>query len=315
MSFKLTELCVEMTLREGLQAMRNSIGTSSDQIDDIFSELTAPYLNKNYGESELEKIKHLVQAPIKITHGWSDQNDIKVPEITINLTSANETEAHAGIEDYAGHIDEVLESTVLVDLFDCDSYSDITGTIICTTSNPDLTTVRTGNILVDSDGNEFKILGGITNDTGDKHFAISTGQVVNLTGCKIRTAYSGTRTTVRGVRETESILIGIITENPLATKYLFHIVKYILLSRKNDLLARGLEISTYDASDFIKWGELPQAFIRSLTLRARFIENTWNADKVGILENINNHIGVNSERPADEEYSVVQCSTMNIDLE
>lgn len=275
MAFQLTELILESVIRDGLKTVKDSLGTSTDVIDDIFESLTNAWLNHYYGNKEINKIKEMVQKPINIVHGFS-MGDYKQPTICINLVSNVESELYASMNDFLEEEDTDITPTTIVSLFDVDMYDDVSGLIDATSSNPDLSAVRAGQIFVDGDGNEYAIIGGITNEDGDKHFVISSGQDINLIGCSIISNVSISRRERKGVRESENLMISISTENALLTKYLYTIVKYILLSNKQTMIERGLEISSYDGSDFTRMDRLPEnLFTRFLTLKANFIENTW----------------------------------------
>ena len=100
MSFKLTELILEATLRDGLSMIRNSINTSRDIIEDIFADLKQPWLITYFGQNEINKIKDaILNKEISIVQGYS-LADLKEPTIAINLSSNRELEDHAGFDDY-----------------------------------------------------------------------------------------------------------------------------------------------------------------------------------------------------------------------
>lgn len=303
MPFILTELVVESILRDGLLDMRESFGTSRDQVDDVFGELTAAHLNVHYGDAELEKIKKLIKEPIQIVQGFP-LTDVKPPLVSINLVSDSEVESQSAMDDFLEETDVDVAPTVLMGPLDADSYNDKTGMVVVDTANPNLATLRVGNVFVDGSAAEFSIVGGITNDTGDKRFAIAKGQTVNLVGVKVVSPLSIERTLRRAVRDTESLQLAIMTENQLATKYLYTVVKYILVSRKMDMLARGVEITTFDGSDFARTERLPEnVFTRFITLRSRFVEHSWSGEKLNLIDSVDGAILVKRDlvRREDED--------------
>ena len=309
MGFILTELIVETILRDGLEKIRESIGTADDAIDIIFSEMTQPYLNYYYGQAEINKIKTLIKAPIEISQGYP-LSDIKVPYIGINLQSANESQPLALIADYAGFEETSITPETLIGPFDADSYNPVDGIVDATSSNVDLSAIHTSSIWVDGDGVSHTILGGIKNEVGLKTFAISTGlsPSLNLTQTKFISSISTEVRKIRKVRESENVLLLIGSENALSTKYLFTIVKYIFLSQRAQRIARGLAISSYDGTDFSRADRLPDNwFTRFMTIKSSVIEHSWTetpVDQIGDILPIINVPQDEYPRPNQEDLTV-----------
>lgn len=307
MPFILPEMVVESILRDSLTACRNSLDTENDQILDVFGELLAPHLSKSYGEAEINKIKELIKIPnlkpLRIVHGYS-LDDLKLPLISLNLASDQEVERLASLSDLKGSTDSSTAPVVFVGTMSADSYDSLTGMVIVNTANPDLSAIRVGNVFVDGSGNEFPIVGAITNESGDKRFAIKKGVVgLNLVGCQIVSSLKFKRTETKAIRTAESVLINILTEDALTTKYLYILIKYFLNARRMDFLSRGMDLVTFSGSDFGRQERLPaNVFVRSITVRSNCVEHSWDSGSVPLLDSINPIVQVSQDDlPRDDE--------------
>lgn len=313
MPFVLTELVVESIIRDGLADIRKSIGTDKDQIKDIFATLALPYLEKEYGQQEIQDISDMVletppNPPIEIVQGFPNEQ-AHTRQISINLERDGESEQHASLDDFVEEDDIAIPPTILIPTFNADSYAPLTGVVAVNGANLNLSNIQTGSIFVDGGGFYYPIIGGITNTNGDKRFSIARGQTPNLTGCKIISPLASKRSIIRGIRCNENVVLTVLTEVPLMTKYLYTIVKYIVASRKTDFMARGLDIDTFDGSDFHRASHLPaNPYQRYLVLRPRFIEHTWVAENVTLLGQVNAAIKVKRDlyRRDDEDLMTVQ---------
>lgn len=286
MPFILPDLVIESILRDGIREIKNSLGTQYDKIEDIFSSLRQPYLANDYGAREIDLIKNLIKQTIQITHGWP-LTDFKEPRITILLANDTEQEAFAGEGDDVDELDEEIEPAVIVGPMDADSYNPATGEVDVTSSGEDLGNVKNTFLLRDGSGVEFPILGGITNETADKHFFIPKNQTVDLNDISIISPLNFERSIIKGVRTQELISIVISTEQALATKYLYTIIKYILLSKKMEIIRRGLELTTYSGNDFTNFERIPNhVFSRTISFRAGFVEHTWRDSTAQMIDNL-----------------------------
>lgn len=294
MPFILPDLVIESVLREGFHNLRESLGGENDQIEDIFSDLKSPYLNSLYGEKELKKIKDFIVKPIFITHSFN-LNPTQLPCVAINLNQVQEIQPQAYMDDYIGVIDEPITPTEIIATLVADSYDPVTGVVVLNTADPNLANVRVNQLLVDGNGNEYPILGGITNDPGDKRVSIKTKICdFDLSNVKIISNLNFERKLQKSINESETIVLPIVTEEPLLTKYLFIIIKYILNSRKSSLIARGVAITSFDATDFNRWGvKLPDnCYARFISARFQRIEQTWVGEKVSLIEAVNPTPGI-----------------------
>jgi hypothetical protein len=284
MGFPLSDLILESVIREGLENLRRM----PEIIDDLFSQLGSlpNSLANKYGQKELNKIKTLVQdREVSIIQAFPI-NNTPMPCISLQLLAAQEDVPLAAMDDYQEEIQVPMSSEDLaaqilasnVSLLSYDSFSGVVGISDAT----DLSSVHINHLLVDSSGNEFYILGGINNTTGSKSVIIKKQANLNIVGPSlIKSSINYDQYQVRTNVEKENILLGIHTKDMLTTKYLYTIIKYIIESRKKDLIDRGFILATYEGSDFNINERFESDFIysRYLTVSGR-IYNTWNSDQV-----------------------------------
>lgn len=287
MGFIFTDLVVESIIRDGLADMRAKLSTSNDQVPDLFSEMLASHLSVKYGSSEIAKIESMVlNNDIAVVHAFA-QIATSIPCISLQLVSNSEDESLAGVSDFAGNADVSITPTIYVSGITCDSYDPIIGVVDMSSANPNLAQVRTGNMFQDGTLNKYEIIGAIDNTLGHKTIAIEKGLTLNLTGCSIMSATSIERRETKYIPDRESIMIGLHTENALQTKYLYNIVKYILVSRKDDLIQRGAGLISLEASDFtFDISKLPDnVFTRSITARL-LVYHTFRTGLVQLVDSV-----------------------------
>lgn len=281
MAFILSELVIESTIREGLANVRQD----ESIINDVFGQLLSLPVSPKYGEKELNKIKKLIKEPLPIVHSYMPVES-KVPCISIQLLSAAEREDHASMEDFYDDVtrpmtDEELEAEVIVNSVTIDSYDPQTG-IVSINDSTNLSNVHINHVLEDANGLEFSILGGVDNTTGQKQFYIQKqADLETSQPAKIKTIFETIQYEQKINVENETILIGVHTKEPLLTKYLYTLIKYFILSRKQDLVSRCFTLATYEGSDFTRNMEYQSdhVYTRYITVRGR-IENEWRADQV-----------------------------------
>lgn len=304
MPFIMPELVVESILRDGLRIIKDTIDTPDDLIEEIFGDLRSNHLNEYFGDSEINKIKRLIKEhTLYISQGYP-LTDVKLPLININLQNTSEAEQYAAHDDFIGEEDTEIEDIIIVPEFTADNYNPVTGLIQCNFESPDLSQVQTGNIFKDGDGKEFSILGGIENTNDEKHFFISKGQTVNLVDAVITGGIKRERAVLSGVRTSENILLSISSEQALLTKYLATIVTFVILANKTEMIKRGLELSSFDISDFARADDrMPEnIWTRFITLRIRFVEHSWSIEKAQLINLANASIKVKRDLyPRDNE--------------
>lgn len=289
MGFLIPELIVESIIRDGLLNVR----TSPEVIDDVFSQLTKAYADRKYGEAELTKIKAMVDKDIPVLYSYH-QVDAMAPAISIMVGTDNEDRKRDHLDDHYEEaeyeiVDEdELEALHRVDNLQVLSFDNTTGKVTVTDTT-DLSPVYKGMIYVDSGQTEHTITGGIDNTVGNKSFFINKLDEVDISDATgfIKSSLNYKRYEIRGVTNDVQLVIGIHTKDALMTKYLYVLIKYFLVSRKKDMIKRGLYVSMHNGSDFNLNSSFvgDQVYTRFLTLTGKE-DNTWRSDQVILIDNV-----------------------------
>jgi len=288
--FLMPELILESLIRDGFQNVKDD----PKIIDDIFAQLTRTYNSRKYGSGEITKIKAMIQKEVAVVYSYS-QVDANVPCISIMIGSDIESKARDHLGDhYAEATEDItdlaeLEALNRVEDLQATAYNPLTGQITVDDSS-DLTNVYKGMIFVDAEGNEFELLAGINNLPGQKMITIQKQAEVALTGpdeMLIKSSLDYKQFEVKGVTGDVSLVLGVHTKDVLTTKYLYILLKYFILSRKKDMILRGLYVSMYSGSDFNRDSEYvgDQVYTRFLTISGK-IDDTWQSDQVVLIDNI-----------------------------
>jgi hypothetical protein len=168
------------------------------------------------------------------------------------------------------------------------SYDPTTGKVVVDDTT-DLSPVYKGMIYVDSTATEHFILGNINNTVGDKSFFLNKNEDVDFhdTTGFIKSSLDYEVYEVKGVTGDEQLVIGVHSKDALTTKYLYILIKYFILSRKPDMIKRGLYLSSYSGSDFNRDSAYigDQVFTRFCTITGK-IDDTWRSDQVILVDNI-----------------------------
>ena len=289
MPFVLPDLVIESVLRDGFENARNNEAV----VDDVFANLTRAFASSKYGQAELEKIKNLVQnREVSIIHSFN-LAQTKMPTISIQLAEDTEDEEQARMSDLLSYESRPftdptrIANLVVVGSFTPLAYDSSTGEVKVPDS-VDLSQVHANLLFVDSASVEHPIIGIIDNTIGNKRFFIDKGATVGLgAGAEIKSSIDFDQVKIKGNREDTALILGIHSKNALITKYLYILVKYFLLSRKDDICSRGLELSTYSGSDFTRNMEYGGDVIysRYITIKGA-VENEWDHSKVALIDNV-----------------------------
>lgn len=290
MPFILSDLVIESIIRDGLDNLRRD----ETIVDDVFQNLTRVFAKSKYGQREIAKIKkHFIDNEVKVVHSFGDVK-ANMPCISIQLIDNPEDTKLARMDDFEDDVrtditdpaelaDLIVESNITIDSYDAQSG------IVYIDDSADLSDVHRNLILEDIDGNEFNILGGVDNTNGSKKVLIEPNQeILNISGpALIKSSLNFTQNELRGTTEWDNLLLGVHTKEALTTKYLYTLVKYFLLSRKLDMMKRGIELSTYSGSDFNRNMEYAgdKVYTRFLTMKGK-VEHTWSSDKVDLIDDI-----------------------------
>lgn len=286
MGINLTDLIIEATIRDGIEFLRQN----PDRLDDVFAPLLRTYASKKYGQNEINKIKALIQAKnVAVVHSFHEAAS-KSPCYSIQLGAEGEAKDRAHLSDHEADVQTFItdeSSLIRVPAF-TPTASDPTSGKISVADGVDLSTAYPGYIFKDADGAEYQILRGISNVTGDKYFFVAKGETPDISGpCIIKTFLDYTQHEEKGDTSQVNILIGCHSKDALLTKYLYIILKFIMKSRKRDLIKRGLVNSSFQGSDFtrdLKY-EGDMVFTRFFTISGQ-VDDTWHSDDVELIDNV-----------------------------
>lgn len=289
MGFNLPELIVESIIRDGIQNVKNDLTI----IPDIFTQLTRAYNTQKYGTSEVAKIQTLIDTkPIPVVFSYLDV-DAKAPCISIMIGSDDEDRTRDHLGDlYQDETDQLTDPTELAALVKIavvhpTAYDPISGRVSVDDS-VDLSQIYKGVIFVDGLGTEHDIVSGIDNLPGQKCFFVPKGDEVDLTlPGSIKSSLDFKVTEVHGTTSNVKLVIGVHAKDALTVKYLYILLKYFILSRKKDMISRGLYLAMLSGSDFDRNQEFlgDRVFFRFLTLTGK-VDDTWRSDKVVLIDNV-----------------------------
>lgn len=311
MTFKLPDLIIESIIRDGL----NNIRRDNSIIDDVFGDLTLPFATKKYGQAELDKIKDSInKKEISIVHSFNLTNTT-IPCISIQLSDDRESAERSNMGYYVNNYEvpftspDQIATTVIVGAFLPTSYNPTTG-IVLVPDEVNLAAVYANLVYVDASGTAHSILGGIINDVGSKQFIVEkNGDVAILAPGEIKTTIDYELYQRHGNTEEAQLILGIHTQNALMTKYLYTLVKYFIISRRHDLIARGLQLNTYTGSDFTRNLEYVGDVVYTRFLNVSgMVQHQWRADKVRLIDSVNVQVLVPKDRLGNEALNLDDAS-------
>lgn len=296
------ELVVESVIRDGIAGIVNN----PEALDNIFASLTEPYNARKYGQREIDKIKKILdKKQISVVHNLNDIN-ANVPCYSIQLGIDAERKNDAIIGDFK---DEVIEETTDPDELAAlvkatnlvpTSYNERSG-ILTFTAGTDLSKVQKNHIYIDAAGAEF-VITNVVKSGPSPQIIVAKGSTVDITDFgEIRSSLNFKKYEVKNISSDEQIIVGVHSKDALTTKYLYIILKYIMVSRKESLIKRCFIASSFQGSDFARnpayQGD--HVYHRFLTITGR-IDDSWRADEVDLIENIDVEVLV----PKDEATAV-----------
>lgn len=278
----LTEFVLESVIRDGLGELR----ATPTRIDNIFARFLEAHFGTQYGQDKIDEIKtYILNNQVKIVHSWQ-QVPTTVPCISIQLLRADEQESEQNLGN--NYIDEDEDTTpaVIVATVTSGTYDTVTGKLTVINA-ADLSTVCPGLVFVDASDQKFTIGSGNSNLSGNKFINIGTGQSPDLGGDgRIESAIDFTRTDRRMVRIRETIHLGCHATNDLhLTKFLYYILVYILKSRQESLIKRGIELDRGTGSIFDREDKYEGENVYSRFLEVNCItEFVWDQNQVNLID-------------------------------
>lgn len=288
MGFTLPDVVVESVIRDGL----SDLEANPTKIDYVFADMLKAYALRKYGQAEIDRIKALIASKeIAVVHSFHEAA-AKAPAFSIQLGSDMDSEKHAHLSDFEADIQEELMGADLdpfkkIDPLTPTAYDPVTGKVSVSDA-VDMSLAARGYIYEDGDGTEFELIGGISNTTGNKFFFIQKGVSPNIIDPGLIKSFINTQQyEEKGVINDVQILVGVHSKEALLTKYLYILLKYFFLSRKNSLINRRYITSAIQGSDFTRdmayQGD--QVFTRFLTLKGR-VEDTFRAEDVDQIDQV-----------------------------
>lgn len=287
--FIIPELIIESIIRDGIQNVRND----PTIIDSVFAQLTRSYNDRKYGATEIAKIKTLITKEIAVMFSYH-QVDAKVPCFSIMVGTDNEHRPRAHLGDHYEEITEqivdaeALQALHRVDNLEVLSFDQLSGKVTVADTT-DLSEVYPGMIYVDSEETEHDILPGINNTVGDKSFFINKQDEVDFSDTTgyIKSRLDYKQYEIKGVTSEAQLVIGAHSKDALTTKYLYILLKYFLLSRKEDLIKRSFVTMSFNGSDFNRDSQFvgDQVYTRFLTIVGK-CDDTWRSDEVVLIDHI-----------------------------
>jgi hypothetical protein len=283
MSAPLTEFVIETVIRDGLGNLRSNPAI----LEDIFSKFTATFFNNQYGTSKINQLKQYIQDnQVKIVHSFA-QVPTNTPCVSIQILRSSETPKLQQFSDEYEDVDTPISPIVRVADIQPISYDQVTGKLqVDPASN--LANVYPGMIFKDGSNVEFTILSGNSNLAGNKYINIGPGQSPNTvdTG-DIISSIRIQRVERRMIRLEETISLGVHSRNDVhITKFLYYILVFILKSRTDSLIERGihLDYGTGGIFDRVDAFEGENVFTRMIEVNC-ITEFDWNQKQVSLVDN------------------------------
>lgn len=282
------DLIIETTIRDGLAYLK----ANPSVVDDIFSPLLKGYAARKYGSTEIARIKALLaEKEIAVAHSFHEAA-AKSPSYSIQLGNEAEAKDRAHLNDFEMDVREPLSAPELSALEKITnliptSYDSFSGKVSVDDS-VDTSVINAGYIYKDGSGVEFEIQRGCSNIPGNKFFFILKGQDPDIVNPGlVKSSITESQYEQKGDTSRVHILIGVHTKDALLTKYLYAILKYIMKSRKADLIKRCFLNSTFQGSDFTRDLQYlgDQVFTRFFTISGE-VDDTWRSDNVDLIDNV-----------------------------
>lgn len=308
MSFVLSELIIEQTIREGLTDLQNNIDIA---MGDLFGNLNSDLLDNKYAE-DYDKIKKiLLYNQIHVLHAFP-MADTELPSFSIHLQSDTEEIAQDVLGDFAEEENIAIEPELIVSSFNFDSY-DADSAIAYVPDAVDLSNVYKNRWVVLPDNAEIQIL-EVSNEVGNKFLKLNTdSESIVLTGAKIVSAVNTRIFRQHEIPSREKIMVGVHSQNSLLTKYLYHILKYVLYKGWERFESKNIQLQTFEGSDFMMNQEMLPVQVFSRFLSMNFVaRNSWRHKELVVLDSLGNDVSENSgevkftygPQPADGKYKV-----------
>jgi hypothetical protein len=280
--FPLTEMVIETVLRDGLGELR----ANPSRIDNLFARFTEAHFGNQYGQSKIDEIKqYITSKQVKIVHAFSMQPTV-MPCFSIQMISTHEDEADQHLGNAYSTTTFSKTPNVAVSDVTSTSYDSSTGKLILDPAT-DLSTVCPNLIYVDNLGNKFTILSGISNESGNKYINIGKGQNPSIgTDGRIESSIDFDAYERRMIRMRETVRVGVHAKDDIhLAKFLYYILYYIIKSRQEAMINRGIHLDRGMVSVFDRLDEFEgeNVFSRYYDLHC-LVEFNWNQEQVAVAD-------------------------------
>lgn len=281
MGAPLTEFVFETVIRDGLGELR----ANPDRLDDIFSRFREAQFINQYGQSKIDQIKtYILNNQIRIVQSWA-MVPTSMPCISIQLESSSEDADIQNLDNGNLDRDDVIDPTVLIPVVTPGTYDSVTGKLTIVNS-VDLSAICPGTIFVDASDVEFQIK-SLSNLSGSKYINIGPVQTPDISDDgRIESSIDRTRTERRMIRLRENLRLGCHANDDVhLAKFIFYILTYILKSRQESLINRGIQLdwgqgSVYDREDAYQGENVFSRFIRVNCMT----EFDWDQGEVNLID-------------------------------
>ena len=284
MGAPITEFVIETVIRDGLGFLR----TSPTALDDIFSKFKATWFINQYGQAHINKLKtYIQQNQVKIVHSFA-QVPTSTPCFSIQITRSFEDPSMQQFSNDYEEVDTPIAPIVKISDVQGLTFDVATGKLVIDNS-VNLGPVYPGMIFVDAVGVEFEIQSGNSNLAGNKFISLPrNGNVPDLSAPgEIISNIRVQRVARRMVRLKETISLGVHAKKDVhIAKYLYYLLTYILKSRMDSLIERGIHLDFGTGQIFDREDQFEGDNVFSRFMEVNCItEYDWNQEEVNLIDN------------------------------
>lgn len=278
----LTEFVFETVIRDGLNELR----VNPTKFDDLFGRFLQTHFGNQYGQEKIDEIKtYFTSNQVKITQAFSQVPKV-TPCISIQMIRSNEEPGMQYLGDEFGELDTDVTPRIVVPTVTPTTYEASTGRLKIA-DGADLSLVCPGMVFVDGNDNKFSIKSGNSNLVGNKFISLDKNQTVNIAlAGRIESKINFKREDIRSVKLREVVSLGChAADNLHLAKFLYMVLIYILSSRKDSLIQRGIGLSMGDAQLFDRETEYNNENIYSRYVNVQCLTDfTWNQGEVNLID-------------------------------
>ena len=212
---------------------------------------------------------------------------MSMPCISIQLVRAQEAPGDQQFGNEFEDVDTAATPAIRVPVVTPTAYDTITGKL-SVTDGADISLVCPGGQnYIDASEVAFQIKPGNSNVAGNKFINIGPGQTVDIGGAgRIESCIAVDRVERRMIRLRETINLGCHSKDDIhLTKYIYYILTFILKSRQDSLIDRGITLDAGDASVFDRVEEMAGENIFSRYISVSCItEFDWDQASVNLID-------------------------------